>query len=333
MRWRSTTAFLAGVCLVLLCLVVLRNGDFLDGESSGERIANAKERISRERLTGRNSATKKAQPVGKTVGSSQTSLSAAGEIQADADATRRSSESPSAGKPADAVAGNHDAEASNESAPDVGAAGSVIRGRVVLRGTPPAERPIDMSADAACKAMHSTVVTTRHYVVGERGGLANVFVCVKVGLEGRRFEPSTQPVILDQVRCMFEPYVFGVQVGQPLEVVNSDDTLHNVKVESKANQGFSKGQPVKGMKFRRVFTRAETAMRIGCDVHPWMRAYLHIVDHPFFDTTDESGAFEITGLPEGRYTIETWHPRAGTNQFQAVVPNETAEFLVEYEEK
>lgn len=190
-----------------------------------------------------------------------------------------------------------------------------------------------MSADAACKAMHSTAVTTRHYAVGEKGGLANVFVCVTEGLEGRRFEASTQPVILDQVRCMFEPSVFGIQVGQPLEVVNSDDTLHNVNVESRANPSFNKGQPVKGMRFRRVFTQPETAMRIGCDVHPWMLAYLHVVSHPFFDTTDESGAFEITGLPEGRYTIETWHPRAGTNQFQAVVPNETAEFVVEYEVK
>lgn len=187
-----------------------------------------------------------------------------------------------------------------------------ITGKVTFKGTPPPEKTIDMAADAACKAMHSEAVTTRHYVVNSNGTLANVFVYVKSGLEGKNFDPPKQPVVLDQEGCMYEPYVMGIMVNQPLEIVNSDDTLHNVHATPKINQEFNKGQPVKGMKFVHKFTKPEFPVRFKCDVHPWMFAYVHVVPHPFFDTTREAGTFTLKGLPPGKYTVEAWHHKAGT---------------------
>src|SRR6266536_3817023 len=105
-----------------------------------------------------------------------------------------------------------------------------ITGKVVLKGTPPPEQTIDLasSPDKVCGAAHTTPVTTRHYVVGKDGGLANVLVYVKSGLEGKTFPaPTTEPV-LDQVGCMYQPYVMGVMVNQKFKIKNSDPTMHNV---------------------------------------------------------------------------------------------------------
>lgn len=211
-------------------------------------------------------------------------------------------------------------------------AGGTITGKVTLKGAAPGEKTIDMAADAVCKSMHSTAVTTRHYVAGPGGELANVFVGVKSGLEGKTFEPPKEAVVLDQQKCLYEPYVMGVQVNQDIEIVNSDDTLHNVHATPKENEEFNKGQPVKGMKFKHKFTKPETAVRFKCDVHPWMFAYVHVVPHPFFSTTKNDGVYKIENLPAGKYTIEVWHHKGGTQSQEVTVgegETKTADFTIE----
>jgi plastocyanin len=187
-----------------------------------------------------------------------------------------------------------------------------ISGKAVLQGAAPGEKPIKMDADPYCAKSHPTQATTRHYVTGAGGGLANVFVYVKDGLAGKKFPAPTQTKVLDQKDCLYVPYVMGVQVGQPLDIINSDGTLHNVHCVAKANGEFNLSQPSKGMKNTKSFSKPEIMVQFKCDVHPWMFAYVGVVDHPFFAVTKEDGTFSITGLPPGEYTLEAWHHKGGT---------------------
>jgi len=129
--------------------------------------------------------------------------------------------------------------------------------------------------------------------------------------------------VLDQRGCKYMPHVFGAQVGQPVRIINSDGTLHNVHAVPKENTEFNFGQPLKGMESTQTFTKGEIMVPFRCDVHGWMSAYGGIVPHPFFAVTKNDGSFEIKGLPAGTYTIETWHERFGL-QTQTVTVDGTA---------
>ena len=187
-----------------------------------------------------------------------------------------------------------------------------VTGRVLLRGTPPPEKAIVL--DAACAALQPAPITTRHYVVGEGGGLADVFVYVKAGAPSVAAPTSGTLPLLDQVNCEYQPYIIGVQAGQGLNVRNSDGLLHNVHVLAKApgNRERNIGQPVKGMVSRLVFDKPEVFVQFKCDVHPWMFAYVGVVDHPWFAVTDRSGSFALpSGLPAGQYTLAAVHRKLG----------------------
>src|SRR5262245_31666630 len=108
------------------------------------------------------------------------------------------------------------------------AQGADITGKVLLKGTPKPEIPIDMAPDPKCGALHTTPVTTRHYVVSKDGGLANVLVYIKSGLTEKNFPAPTDAPVLDQVGCEYMPYVMGVRANQKIKIKNSDPTLHNV---------------------------------------------------------------------------------------------------------
>jgi plastocyanin len=148
--------------------------------------------------------------------------------------------------------------------------------------------------------------------VGSGGGLQNVFVYVKDGLGNRTFAAPATPVVLDQQGCHYVPHVVGIQVGQPMEIVNSDSTLHNVHALPKENGEFNQGQPLKGMKNVHTFTTKEVMVPFKCDVHGWMNAWVGVLDHPFYAVTGNDGSFSIKGLPPGTYTIEAWHEKLGT---------------------
>ena len=137
------------------------------------------------------------------------------------------------------------------------------------------------------------------------------FVYVKEGLAGRKFPMPTQSITLDQHGCRYVPHVFGIQVGQTLEILNSDPTLHNIHATPKGNQEFNMGQPIQGMKFERKFSKPEIMVPFKCDVHGWMNAYVGVLEHPYFDTTGSDGKFDISTLPPGDYVIEAWHEKLG----------------------
>jgi plastocyanin len=149
-------------------------------------------------------------------------------------------------------------------------------------------------------------------VVGSDGKtLGNVFVYVKDGLGNYVFDTPTEPAKIDQKECRYHPHVFGMRVGQPLEIQNSDPTLHNIHALPKNNTEFNTGQPIKDMKTTHTFTAKEIMVPFKCDVHGWMNAYVGVMDHPYYAVTGEDGKFELKSLPPGTYTIEAWHEKLG----------------------
>jgi len=186
-----------------------------------------------------------------------------------------------------------------------------IKGVVTFEGTAPTNQPIKMNADPVCVKENTTPQFQETYEV-DNGKLANVFVYVKDGLGNYTYDPPTDMPKIDQMSCRYHPHVFGVRVGQPIEILNSDPTLHNIHALPKANAEFNNGQPIQGMKMNHTFTAKEVMVPFKCDVHGWMNAYVGVLDHPYFATTAKDGSFELKGLPPGTYTIEAWHEKLGT---------------------
>jgi len=191
-----------------------------------------------------------------------------------------------------------------------GPSGPAVTGRVTLRGTSPPEKVI--RSDVMCGRLHPAPFTTRHFVVGANGGLANTFVYIKAGASPTA--ASGPGSTLDQVGCEYQPYVLGVQAGQTFHVRNSDPLLHNVHAlpRQQGNRERNIGQPVKGTTTPFVFNSPEVFVQFKCDVHPWMFAYVGVVDHPWFAVTDGNGNFALpAGLPAGQYTLAAVHQKAG----------------------
>ena len=199
-----------------------------------------------------------------------------------------------------------------------------VTGTVTLDGAPPTFRPINMSAEAYCVKAHSTPVMPQDVVVGEKGALANVIVYVKDGLGDRTFDVPKQPVQLDQKGCMYDPHIVALMAGQELQVVNSDQTTHNIHPMPKDNREWNKSQPPGAAPLEDTFARAEVSIPVKCNVHPWMKSYIAVFKHPYFQVTGKNGAFDLKNLPPGTYTLEAWHEKYGTSdQTVTIGPKES----------
>lgn len=179
-----------------------------------------------------------------------------------------------------------------------------VVGVVRFDGQPPRRKPIRMAADPYCDKLHRDAkVLDESLVVNADKSMQNVFVYVKSGLRGGP-TAMPRPALLTQVGCQYVPHVIGLMAGQTLTIRNDDNTLHNVKMLSANNGSFNEGQPVKGMVIDKILTKPEMGIPVRCDVHPWMGAVIHVVNHPYFCVSDVQGRYEISGLSPDTYTLE-----------------------------
>ncbi len=200
------------------------------------------------------------------------------------------------------------------------ATAGTITGRVMFDGEVPPADAIQMAADPNCARMHDSAVMTEFVVTDAEGNLQNTFLYIKEGLEDMRFPTPTEPVVLNQEGCIYLPHVFGIQVGQPLNILNSDQTLHNIHATPSANQEFNIGQPVQGMSTTRTFDSVEVMVPFKCDVHRWMNSYVGVLDHPYFAVSGPDGSFTIGNVPPGTYLLGAWHERYGEMDVEVTVP-------------
>ncbi len=211
--------------------------------------------------------------------------------------------------------GTGETAATPAATPAVLADAATVAGLVKFEGAPPKMPPMQMGADAFCASQHPTPVPDEEVVVGAGGELANVIVFVKNAPAG---PANTTPAVLDQRGCKYIPHVSAVQVGQPIQIKNSDNTLHNVHAMPKTNSAFNEGQPVQGMVSTKKFDKVEmTPFRIKCDVHGWMKSYMAVLPHSYHSVSQMNGTFSIGNLPPGTYTLVAWHEKYG-QQEQAV---------------
>ena len=196
---------------------------------------------------------------------------------------------------------------------------AAVTGKIAFEGTAPAVQPLAMDADPNCQMMHPDGVNVDDVVVNSNGTLKNVFVYVKEGLGDQTFEAPKEPVVFNQQGCQYHPKVFGIQVGQPIEIVNSDTTLHNVHAMPTKSPQFNLGMPIQGMKLKKTFTAPEVMVKIKCEVHPWMAAYAGVLNHPFFGVSGDDGTFQIKNLPPGQYVLEAWHEKYGTQTLPVTI--------------
>jgi len=205
-----------------------------------------------------------------------------------------------------------------------------ITGKMTLKGTPPAEVPIPF--DPSCGKLHAEKDTTHFYVVGPGGELGDVFVYIKEG--AKPTAAPAQDAVLDQVGCLYTPYIFGLQTKQKLLIKNSDPgILHNVHVlpDPKTGNKESNQAQLKGQTLTKTFDNPEVFVHFKCDVHNWMHAYAGVLDHPYFAVSAKDGTFKIANVPPGKYTLEAYHRKAGklTKEITVADTAQTADFTFE----
>jgi plastocyanin len=192
-----------------------------------------------------------------------------------------------------------------------------ITGLVTLTGTPPPEIPYtQLMQDPTCGALHSETPTTHFFVVGKNGEFGDVVVYLKDSsgndITGKSTGQVAPSVVLDQKGCLYTPQILAVQTGQKLTVKNSDPCIHNVHTVSKAgNPQHNDAQMAGGADLNYAFDKPEMFMKVECDVHPWMFAWVSIFDNPWYSISDADGKFVIKDVPPGKYTIVAAHRKLG----------------------
>lgn len=191
-----------------------------------------------------------------------------------------------------------------------------ITGTITLTGTPPPERVNEMiNSVPDCAKLHTEPVKTQFYVVGSKGELKDVVVYIK-DITGKPAADSTPPLVMDQKGCEYNPVIAAVQTNQKIVVKNSDPVMHNVHPTPTApgNEEKNKAQMAGGPDISFTFPTAENFLRFKCDVHPWMFAWVTVVDNPYFAVSAKDGTYKISNVPPGKYTLVAMHRKANSGK-------------------
>lgn len=202
-----------------------------------------------------------------------------------------------------------------------------LAGVISFAGVPPERRRFDMSADPVCETVNPDAATEEVMVTD--GKLANVLIYARTGnsLDTFQFEVPTTAVMLEHKGCHFVPHVIGVQAQQSLNIVNSDPTTHNTHATPKNNPEWNQSQPQGVPAVEKRFMRPEQFIPIKDNQHPWEKAYISVFPHPFFAVSNVDGAYKISGLPPGQYTIVAWHEKFGEQTLDVLVGSKEQKIL------
>lgn len=185
-----------------------------------------------------------------------------------------------------------------------------VTGKVSFEGTPPTAKKIDMSQDSKCAAAAGDKTTDD--VVITDGNLGNVYVYLKAAaIDKFSYAVPSDPAVLDQLGCRYSPRTMGLRTGQTLRVTNSDPTTHNVHPSPKVNQEWNQSQAEGAPPIEKKFNRKELLIPVKCNQHPWMKANVGVLDHPYFTVSAKDGSYTIKDVPPGNYTVVFWHETLG----------------------
>jgi plastocyanin len=188
--------------------------------------------------------------------------------------------------------------------PVVAADGATLRGTLTYEGPAPSLEPLEVDHDRECCAKEPILPET--LLVTEDGKVRDAVVWLE-GVKGDKPWP-TEEGVLDQQGCVFLPHVTILGVGQTMRFLNSDPIIHNIHTWPRENPPMSVSQLAKGLSrpIKRSFDTPDE-IKVTCDVHKWMGAWIIVRDNPYYALTGEDGVFEIMDIPPGAYTMVIWH--------------------------
>lgn len=190
-----------------------------------------------------------------------------------------------------------------------------VAGKVTLSGLAPKLAPLPVTRDMkTC----GTTKPDESLEVSQGGGVKNAVLWIADVAKPAK-DAAKAKVTLDQKQCEFLPHVLAMPAGATLQIVNGDKLFHNVHARDGEKTVFNFAMPVPNHVIPKPL-KNPGVLRVTCDVHPWMRAWVHVLPTGAFAVSDESGAFTITGVPAGKHTLKLWHERLGEKGQQVDVP-------------
>lgn len=202
--------------------------------------------------------------------------------------------------------------------------GGTIVGTVVFDGDIPAVKTLKVNKDEQTCG-HDNRESEELVINGDTKGIRNVVVSLADITAGKKADAAS--AVLDQKECVFIPHILAVSVGSNVDLLNSDNIMHNLHSWSIRNPAFNEGVSGGG-KLTKQFDIPEM-VKITCDVHKWMSAFIVVKANPYFAVTDENGQFKMENVPAGSYKIEAWQEKLGKRASDVVV-NPKEEVTVDF---
>lgn len=195
---------------------------------------------------------------------------------------------------------------------------ATVKGRVTYDGIAPERKPIVAATSKPECCENGEPIPLEEGIVVEDGGLRDVLVRVRKVPSGVTIpDPPAEPYVMDQVGCAYVPHVGAIQAGRKVLARNSDGAPHNVRVSAVSNPSLNATMQQGAPDLVLEVPKPEF-VKLGCDIHPWMAADLHVHEHPWFDVSAGDGSFSITDLPPGTWEFEALHPKLGKARSEPV---------------